>query len=63
MNYKKLVDDLAHSEIARNAYDAVSRKWGAVGVAIALAACILAGALIFGYDVADIQRWFDGLGR
>ena len=63
MNYKNLVDSIVHSEVAQNFYNAVSTKWGSVGIVILLVVCILVGALVFGYDVADIQSWFSGLGQ
>ena len=58
---KLLILTLANSEIARAAYAAIAGKWGAVGIAIALALSILVGALAFGFTPEAIEAWFKAL--
>ena len=61
MDIKSIVNSIIHSDLPKQAYAAVTAKWGAVGAAIALAIVTVVGAVVLGYDVADIQAWFAGL--
>lgn len=62
MDIRSIIDSLAHGDIARQSYAAITSKWGAVGIAIALAIAIIVGVVLLGYDVNDVQSWFAGLG-
>lgn len=62
MDIKSVIRSLAHSDLARQAYAAITHKWGPVGIAIALAVVVIVGVVLLGYDLADVQQWFAGLG-
>lgn len=63
MNIKSIVASLAHSDLAKQLYAAITNKWGAVGIAIALAVAVVIGVVLLGYDLADVQAWFAGLAQ
>lgn len=62
-NIKTIANSIVHSDLPKQAYAAITAKWGSIGIAIALALVIAIGAVALGYDVADIQAWFAGLGE